>query len=54
MKYILLLSGLALLSACTLTPRRGKNSQLAPEREMMHPGKFPADSAQPTRTDSLR
>ncbi|NVO31261.1 hypothetical protein [Hymenobacter lapidiphilus] len=54
MKYILLLAGFALLSSCTLTPRRGKSSQLAPEREMMHPGKFPSDSTQPMSPDSLR
>ncbi|NVO84168.1 hypothetical protein [Hymenobacter terrestris] len=54
MKYVLLLSSLAFLSACTLTPRRGKSSQLAPEREMMHPDKFPTDSVSPTPPDSLR
>ncbi|SET57800.1 hypothetical protein [Hymenobacter actinosclerus] len=51
MKYFLPLLGLALLSACTISPRRGRSGQLAPEREMMHPDHFPTDSMQP---DTLR
>ncbi|WP_019947867.1 hypothetical protein [Hymenobacter aerophilus] len=45
MKYTLLF-GLVLLGACTSAPRRGRSGHLAPEREMMHPDRFPADSAE--------
>ncbi|SDY31605.1 hypothetical protein SAMN04488069_107168 [Hymenobacter psychrophilus] len=55
MKYSLLMLSLILLNACTLTPHRGKSGQLAPEREMMDPDRFPADSAQSLPlNDSLR